>query len=172
MLINKIRKFCHGIDVINEWVGNSAAWLVVPLALLVTTEVVLRYVFNRPTIWIWDVNVQILGVGIILGGGYALLQNAHVGVDVLVGHLSPTKRRMVELITYMLFLFAISIILYEIALDAWSSIKLKERMNTFFMPPIYPFKIITVVGMLLIFLQGLNKFLTVLMDLIPQKSEA
>jgi len=77
---------------------------------------------------------------------------------------------MIDLITYMLFLFVMGIILYEVAVDAWRSIRTGERMSTFFNPPAYPFRSIMVVGIFLVFLQGLNKFFTALLGLMFRKN--
>ncbi len=166
-----VNKLCRGIDVINERVAKITCWLILPLTFLVAVEVMLRYVFNRPTIWIWDVNVQINGVLIILGGGYALLQGAHIGVDVLVERLSLKKKAIVHILTYPLFIFSVGVLLWETSSAAWTSVSAQEKYNSFFMPPIYPFKVVMAIGVLLLFLQGVAKFIRELLVLISPKAQ-
>lgn len=168
MLIKMLEHFCYGIDILNEWVGRIACWLLLPLTFLVTLEVILRYIFNRPTIWIWDVNVQLLGALIILGGSYAFVRGSHIGVDVIAGRLSPGKRAIIDLMTYTLFLFAVGVILWEIGSAAWISVLTSERYNSYLMPPIYPFKVLVVLGIFLFYLQGIAKFIRTVMAVIFQ----
>ncbi len=154
-----VKSFCRRIDSLNEWVGKTSGWLIIPLILLVVYDVTLRYVFNRPTVWAWDINVQLLGALVVLGGGYALLHDAHIGVDALVIHLSARRRAIVDLITSAFFFFGIGVLLWKAALDAWFSLEIRELYSSVFLPPIYPFKILMVIGILLLLLQGVAKFI-------------
>jgi len=154
-----MKSFCRFIDSLNERVGKISGWLIIPLTTLVTYDVILRYVFNRPTVWAWDINVQLLGTLVVLGGGYALLHDAHIGVDALVIHLSARRRAIVDLITSAFFFFGIGVLLWKAALDAWFSLEIRELYSSVFLPPIYPFKILMVIGILLLLLQGVAKFI-------------
>lgn len=154
-----MKSFCRFIDSLNERVGKFAGWLILPLTALVTYDVVLRYGFNRPTIWAWDINIQLLGALVVLGGGYALLHDAHIGVDAIVIRLSARKRAIVDLITSAFFFFGIGVLLWQATVDAWFSLEIRELYSSVFMPPIYPFKVLMVAGILLLLLQGVAKFL-------------
>ena len=154
-----VRAFCHAVDAVNGWVGKYVSYLIVPMLVLVTMEVILRYVFDRPTIWAWDVNVQLLAALGVLGGGYALLHAAHVAVDVMVVRFSPRKRAIIDLVTALVFFASIGVLLWQGADGAWTSLQTRETYSTFFRPPIYPLKIIMVVGIVLLLLQGIAKFL-------------
>jgi len=154
-----VRGFCRTIDTLNEWIAKGTMWLFVPLAGIVTIDVILRYGLNRPLIWSWDINCQLLGVLVILSGGWTLLKEGHVRVDVFWARLSPRKRTMVDLITFLLFFFAIGILLWQSASAALVSVQTGERYSSYFAPPIYPLKIIIVVGVFLLLLQGVVKFI-------------
>jgi len=154
-----VQRFCRGIDTLNEWAGRIVAWLILPLALIGTAEVIARYVFNRPIIWSWDVGVQIMAVFVVLGGGWALLKEWHVRVDVLWGRLPPRKKVMVDLIIFPLFLFGIGVLLWQSASAALVSVQVGELYSSYFQPPIYPLKIIVVLGFFLLLLQGIVKFI-------------
>ncbi len=153
-----LKIFCDRIDFLNKRVGEWASWLVIPLTLVITLDVILRYIFNSPTIWAWDVGVQLLGALSMLGGGYALLYGAHIGIDVLVEHLSPKRRAIVEMIIYLLFFFSMGILLWKTLSATWLSVQTGERSSSFLSPPVYPLKIVMTVGVSLLLLQGLAKF--------------
>jgi len=93
-----MEKILHVIDAINDWMGRIAGWLLVPLSFLVLFDVILRYVLNMPTIWVWDVGVQIQAAIVVLGGGYALLHKGHVSVDIFISKLSTRKRALLDAI--------------------------------------------------------------------------
>jgi TRAP-type mannitol/chloroaromatic compound transport system permease small subunit len=42
---------------------------------------------------------------------------------------------------------------------AWDSLKIMERSETLFSPPVYPVKVLLAVGVFLLILQGLSKFI-------------
>lgn len=154
-----VKKFCHSIDMLNEWAGRIAAWLIIPLCLIVTYDVILRYIFNRPTVWAWDIDVQLLGASVVLGGGYTLLYNGHIGVDVFVEGLSKRKRAIVEAITSVFFFLGVGVLVWEGAKVAWFSVETREVDFTYFAPPVYPLKVVIAIGFLLLFLQGIAKFI-------------
>lgn len=150
-----LKHFCDRIEWVNEWVGRIMAWLILPLCLLVTYDVILRYIFNRPTVWAWDVNVQFLGAMVAIGGSYALISKGHIGVDVIVTGLSKRKQIIIELITSFFFFLGVITLIWIGVEQAWFSVKTKEVDFTFFAPPVYHLKVIIAIGFILLFLQGL-----------------
>ena len=165
-----LRSFCSTIDNLNEWTAKIGSWLIVPLTLLVVMDVTLRYVFNRPTIWAWDIAVQLLGGIAVLGSGYALLVGAHIGIDVFPQHLSKRKKGVLEIITYTFFFFSVGVLLWKTTLAAVISVQTKEMYNSFFRPPIYFLKVAMFVGFLLLFLEGIANFIRNLLNIISPRA--
>ena len=99
------------IDKTNEWVGKAVSFLLIPLVLITAYEVVMRYIVQRPTIWSWDLNIQIFAAIIMLGGGYTLLNKSHVVVDVLVVNMDARKRAILDLITSFFFFMGMIVLL-------------------------------------------------------------
>lgn len=153
----------HAIDVLNERMGNTVGWMVIPLALLIVMEVILRYVFNKPTIWAWDVEVQLQGVLIAIGGGYALLRGSHVSVDILASRLSSRKRAIVDAITGPVLIIALSLLLWKVAQYTWNSVLVREDYTSTWGPPIYPLKVAIFVGISAMLLQGIARWIRDLM---------
>ena len=110
--------FSDRVDRISEWVGYAASFLILPMTFIAALEVVLRYVFNRPTEWGWDVNTMLLGAFSILTGCYVLLKGGHVTVDVIVNRLSLKSRTVIELFTFALFFFCVILLLVQGAIEA------------------------------------------------------
>jgi TRAP-type mannitol/chloroaromatic compound transport system permease small subunit len=154
-----LMKFCDIFDNVIDWTGKMVGWLIVPLSFLVAYDVVLRYGFNSPTVWVWDINVQFLGAMVAIGGASALLHDGHVGVDVILVLLSRKKRIMVELVTSLFFFLGSGVLLWSGLQQAAISVKTREISETFFAPPLYPLKVLIAIGFLLLFLEGISKFI-------------
>lgn len=154
-----VQRFCYVIDTLNEWIGRIISWFLIPLVLIGTAEVIARYVFKRPQVWSWEVSTQIMAGVVVLGGGWGLLKNWHVRMDILWARLPPRKKAMLDLITFALFLFTVSIILWQSASAALASLQFRERFSSYFASPIYPLKILVALGFFLMLLQGIVEFI-------------
>lgn len=157
------------IDSINEWMGKIVAWLFIPLVCIITYEVVLRYVFNNPTLWAWDINVQFMAAVVVGGGGYALLHKGHVTIDILVGKLQVRKRALCEVIIGILLIGSVGLLLWRMSLGAWHSVIIRENFNSAFAPPIYPLKVFMMVGIGAMLLQGIADWIRSILILIKRE---
>ena len=107
-----MRQLCDAIDRLNDWVGRLAALLILPSLLITMIEVVARYAFNSPTVWVNE-SVQILfGFYFLLGGGYTLLHGGHVRVDLLLLGLKPRARRRADVIGLVVTIFYLAVLLW------------------------------------------------------------
>ena len=152
-----MRLFILIVDTMNKWIGKTFCWLLVPLVCITTLEVIMRYVFKRPTIWAWDTNIQIFAAITFLGGGYALLEKGHVTVDVLTLNMSPRKKAFLHILTSVFFFFGIGAVMiggWEMFLMSW---KVKETMPTIWAPPYYWMKLLVPLGCFFLILQGLSE---------------
>ena len=113
----------HAIERLSIWVGRSFGWCILILTLSVAYEVFVRYVINAPTVWAFDMMVQMYGALFLVAGPYALAQDTHVRADVVYRFLQPRWQALVDIILYILFFFPGMMALfwfgYEIASDSW-----------------------------------------------------
>jgi TRAP-type mannitol/chloroaromatic compound transport system permease small subunit len=149
--------FLKLIDRINEKIGQAVSFLIVILGLVILYEIIARYLFNRPTIWVHETAQMIFGAYAILLGAYALRRGAHVNVDILYGRFNPRTRSVIDLFTWVLFYIFCGLILVKGWDMAWDSYRMGETESTSFAPPLYPIKMMIPLGALLILLQGLTK---------------
>ena len=154
-----MRRYCIIISKINRFLGMVLQWTILPISAIVMFEVIARYVFNRPTIWAWDVNVQLLAFMATLGAGYVLLNDDHVRVDLLVANFSRRKRAILESFTGVLTIVALGILTWQMSSVAVTSIKYLEVDWSYFAPPVYPLRTLMAFGSLMLFLQAIAMFL-------------
>ncbi len=141
------------IDSVNDRVGKLVSLLGLFMMVIVVIEVVSRYFLNSPTIWATEMNEMLLCAYAALAGGYALLHEAHVSVEIVQERMSRKTQAVLNLFTYM-FGFAFLAILiwtsWENAMEAW---EYSERSESLFAPPLFPVKVTIPVGGVLFFLQ-------------------
>ncbi|MEQ8506851.1 MAG: TRAP transporter small permease subunit [Rhodospirillales bacterium] len=116
-------KFIHAIEELSIWIGRTFGWCILILTLSVAYEVFVRYVLNAPTVWVFDMMVQMYGALFLMAGPYALAQDTHVRADVIYRLLSVRWQARLDLILYICFFFPgmLALAWYgaEIASDSW-----------------------------------------------------
>ncbi len=161
-----LRRLSEAVDGLNERIGRVVCWGIMIVMVLQVAQVILRKVFNNPQIWVWDINGQLTIAFSMLAGGYVLLHDSHVRMDLVYARLSPRKRIVVELITFPVFLFLFILVVWKGGEMAWHSWKILEKgRNLMWKPPIYPVKTTLFVGGVLLLLQGLSRFIKSLAEL-------
>ncbi len=159
-----MKAFVKFVDGMNEFVGKATSYLVVPLTVIVVFEVVMRYVFDAPTLWAWDVNMYLGGLMTILGGGYVHLYKGHVSVEFLLEKWQPKNKALLDLILSPLIILPL-IALFWYGLDAAvQSVKINEHQTSLWEPPLYPLRIMVPIGAALFLLQAVSRFLSDLMS--------
>lgn len=158
-------KFVHAIEGLSLWVGRAFGWCILILTLSVSYEVFVRYVLNAPTVWAFDMMVQMYGALFLMCGAYALAQDTHVRADVLY-RLFPVKAQAaLDFFLYFLFFFpgiaAMVWFGYEIASDSW---RWKEvSFNSPASIQIYFFKSLIPIAGSLLMIQGLAELVRCVM---------
>ena len=118
-----MEKYIYFFEGLSIWVGRAFGWCILILTLSVAYEVFVRYVLNAPTVWAFDMMVQMYGALFLMAGPYALAQDAHVRGDVIYRLFSPRLQAKIDLTLYILFFFpgilALAYFGYEIASDSW-----------------------------------------------------
>jgi TRAP-type mannitol/chloroaromatic compound transport system permease small subunit len=149
------------IDAFSERSGKLFAWMMVPLFLGLTYEVVARYVFNSPTEWAFDVTYMLYGSHFMLGAGYTLLKGGHIRTDMFYEKFSPRAKGLVDAIGYLVFFLPAVLFLliagWDTALRSWQILEKSEISP--WRPPIYPFKTVVPLTALLLLVQGVAEFL-------------
>ena len=145
------------IDKLSTWVGQTFAWLIVSLTLLISWEVFSRYVMSHPHAWAFDVMIMMYGTLFMMAGAYTLSKNGHVRGDVLYGFFPPRLQAGLDLALYIVFFLPGVIAFcwagYRYAGESWA---INEHSNiTSDGPPIYPFKTVIPFAGVFLLLQGL-----------------
>ena len=154
-------KLIHAIEGLSQWTGTAFGWCILILTLSVSYEVFVRYVLNSPTVWAFDMMIQMYGALLLMSGPYALAQDTHVRGDVLYRLFTVRWQARLDFLLYLLFFFPGMIALFwfgwEIAQDSW---RYKEvSIHSPAGIQVYFFKTLIPIAGILMMIQGLAELL-------------
>ena len=101
----------HVADRCVRVVARGALALVFVMALVQFCVVILRYVFGLNFIWMQESITYMHGAVFLLAGGYALLTNDHVRVDIFYRDAPAKRKALVDFLGTYVFLFPFCLLL-------------------------------------------------------------
>ncbi len=124
-------------------------FLLIPMMLLTTGDVVVRVVWGRHIPGTVELSSYMLAAFILLGVAYTHQVKGHVRVSMLVSRLPERAGLILDLITTLLSLFIISILAYQ----GWE-VGLEERtVSDILRIPQLPFRLLVAVAALFLWLE-------------------
>jgi len=159
LAMKKLTWFLDAIDYINEWCGKVVSFIVIWLMLVVTFEVIARYVFNRPSIWGMEVSQMSMLAMICLGVGSTFLHDGHVRVTIFYDMLSPKKRAMLDLALYPLVLLVSVVLVWYGGKIFWQNLIYGFKTSSAWGPVQWPTKMMVPIAGALLGLQCLAKLI-------------
>ena len=157
----RFRAVVDAIDRIADVTGRITAWLIVPMTLAVTYEVVARHFFRAPTIWAFDVTYMLYGTHFMIGTAYTLMRVGHVRTDMLYANWSIRRQNWIDAVGYLFFFFPAMVLLFYFGWQefhhSWSIGETSDASP--WRPIVYPFKGVIPLTAALLLLQGIAEFL-------------
>ncbi|MGE5337132.1 MAG: TRAP transporter small permease subunit [Gemmatimonadota bacterium] len=154
-------RLARRLDLVAIWSGRLVCWMLLPMVLGLTYEVVARYVFNAPTIWAYDVTFMFYGCFFMLGGAFTLQRKGHVRTDSLYADWSPRTQAIVDLVCYVVIFLPV---VYVFMVTGWGYfVKAYVTHETFvtsaWQPITWPFKLAMPLSGALLLVQGASECL-------------
>jgi TRAP-type C4-dicarboxylate transport system permease small subunit len=145
------------VDRVSSSLGLVLSVLFLVAVLLTCYEVVWRYAFNAPTIWVHDVVTVLSAVCFVFGGAVASQQRNHIQMGSFVDRFPARVRRVLPAICHGLAAVYLVMFVYGALKLAIPSLALMETSGRAWDVPIPAFlKSVLVVGASLMLLQTLS----------------
>lgn len=149
-----------GTDAVVITQGDVSSFLIYPLLIVVIYEVFMRYVFNAPTVWGFEVTAFLYGVHYMLGLSYMEAFDGHVKVDIVTGRLPEKVQAVIGIITYLVIFTPVFFLMTAAAVKyAYTSFEAAELNSTSWAPRIWPYKIIMAMSFYFLLKQGVANML-------------
>lgn len=106
------------IDVLSEWTGKLSAWSLFAVGCFITYEVVMRYVFNAPTIWVDEISRVLMVWSVYLAAAFALKHKEMVVIDLAFRKPGTLGRKLCDSFA-LLFMFVFAIVACFYGFELW-----------------------------------------------------
>ncbi|MEC8821000.1 MAG: TRAP transporter small permease subunit [Pseudomonadota bacterium] len=123
-MLTNLQRIANGIDIINDRVGRSVAWLTISMVVVTCVVVVARYLFGAGSIALQESVMYMHGAVVMLAIAFTLKEKGHVRVDVLHERFSEKTRALIDMLGCVFFLLPVSTFIFWTSLDyvsfSWS----------------------------------------------------
>ena len=125
--------FIKIINSINRYIGEIISWCTLLMVLITVLVVVLRYGFNIGFIWMQESVRFMYAAVFLLCGGYTLLKDKHVRVDVLYLNLSTKNKAIIDLLGSIFLLLPVCFVIFyyswSYVINSWEQMEgsIEER---------------------------------------------
>ncbi len=138
-------------DKLNTAGGVLSGISVLLMGIIVTYEVVMRYVFRAPTTWVLEISIYLTIGSVFLGGGYALKEKMHINVDVVTRYFSQRTQVLLQVICLLITGIYCAVLTWFGAEMALKSFRLGEVSPTVLeVPVVIPHSFVPIGGVLIL----------------------
>jgi C4-dicarboxylate transporter DctQ subunit len=109
----------RGLERFSEGIVLVSGLGVLVIALLVSYDVLLRFFFNEPQLFVDDVTSFLLVPIIFLGTGPTFYRGGHIRVDLLTNQLGAKAQHFLRVITLFIGLALLTLTAYETLVSTW-----------------------------------------------------
>jgi TRAP-type C4-dicarboxylate transport system permease small subunit len=149
------------VDHISLAVSRVAMWGSAFIVAIIAYEVVARYIFMSPTLWVNELSLWTAGMFYLFSGLYTMQQRSHIRITVIYD-IFPRKLRHACDITIQILIF---IFVFSVVWGSYDEAVLKlftwERFGTAWNPPIPAImKPLILLTLIAIFIQSISNLIT------------
>ncbi len=124
------------IDRFNGFVCRVAMALTAIAVIATFYEVVLRYVFGKPTLWVNELTLWMGSVIFLMAGVYAMQRRSHIRITAVYDLMSPRMKLLCDVLSTLVVVAYAFMMIYAGFGVAWKTLISWERFGTFWNPPI------------------------------------
>ena len=144
------------VDTICERVGRFVMYGIFLMMFLLILSFVTRNIINFPLMWIIEMAQFTITAYYLLGGGYSMLSDDHVRMDLFYGKLSKKGKAKMDIFTSFFLIFYLAILFFGSITSLIYTIETKQKLFTAWAPYVWPIKTLMLIGILLMLLQAFS----------------
>ena len=106
-----IKYYVKTIDFISLKTGRATMYLVFVMMFILILSFVTRNIINIPLIWIIEMAQFVMTGYYLLGGGYSMLTDDHVRMDLIYSKLKDKTKALLDSLTSVFLIFYLVVLL-------------------------------------------------------------
>jgi TRAP-type mannitol/chloroaromatic compound transport system permease small subunit len=110
--VDRLRGLAGGIDAIVDAFGRIVAWVMLALVLLISANVLLRYLFSVGSVATQELEWHLMSPIVLIGMAYALLHDGHLRVDLIYVKLPERARLVINLAASLIGVIFSGLVIY------------------------------------------------------------
>lgn len=128
MKTNSIATLYGAVKKLNRFCASLSGLILLFVTVTIFIDVILRYFFNKPSLWITEVSTYLFLYIIFLGTAYAFQKDLHIRVTFLVDRFSRKTRRWFGWFTSILAIVFCATLLWQTT--AMTLVAFQEKWTT------------------------------------------
>jgi len=117
-------------DKLVKYSGYLASALFITIGFIVSYEVIMRYLFNSPTIWVNEVSRFLQIWATYLALTYSFHKNDFIRITVIYDRLNDKGKKILDFISFIFILIFSSFVVYYGWIIAYDSLKVGRTSST------------------------------------------
>ena len=152
-----ISRYVSIIDTINYRVGRVVMYgIFVMIGILLWSSI--SKTFFLPSLWTLEMAQFAMVAYYMLGGPYSIQMGSNVRMDLFYHSWSDYRKACFDAFTVFFLVFYLGVLLYGAIDSTQYAIEYKERSYSAWRPYMWPIKVVTVIGIVLMLLQAISEF--------------
>jgi TRAP-type mannitol/chloroaromatic compound transport system permease small subunit len=134
------------ISKFDKLLAEFSGWVVFVMMFCISFDVGMRYLFDMPTTWAFEVSTYMMVLVVFLSAPWTLPADGHVNVDILIRNLSDTKRAVVDVVTSLMAAVYLAVFTWQawrFTYEAWEG---GIRSTQYLAWPLWPMRMFLVIG--------------------------
>jgi TRAP-type C4-dicarboxylate transport system permease small subunit len=142
------------IDWLNRLLGERLCYLYLAAAVITTYEVVMRYLFDAPTVWAFELTILLCAICYLLSGGFVTAQRKHIAITSVYDLMPARIRWWLDLLALLTGILSMGLLVWAAWRPAILAVTIVERTGSAWNSPSPAIiKPLIAIGALLIVLQ-------------------
>ena len=150
-IYNFIKKLFYGIVATGSFFTR---WILFLMAFVMLYDVIMRYLFNSPTVWAQETCEYMMVFLTFMGLADIQKQKAHIRMDYLYGRFPKNLQRVLKLFFHFLVAMFALFIFFSSFKMAFLALQYGSKSNSLMETPLFLIYAIIPVGMLLLLMQS------------------
>lgn len=118
------------IDWLNRLLGERLCYLYLVAVAITAYEVVMRYLFNAPTTWAFELTILLCAICYLLSGGFVTVQHKHIAITALYDVLPARVRWWLDLVAMLTGILAMGLLVWSAWRPAVQALRIVERTGS------------------------------------------
>jgi TRAP-type mannitol/chloroaromatic compound transport system permease small subunit len=124
------------MDAISRAISRVAMYLTVVIVGIMCYEIIMRYFFFMPTMWVNELSLWLGGMIYLLAGLYVMQQRAHIRIFILYDMVPRNVQRLFDFISTLLICIFAGAVVWGGFYEAYQKVERWETFGTAWDPPI------------------------------------